>query len=262
MKNAKFILFVSLVSGLLPAVILFATGETAGALFALGITAAVFALIWFVFLRNMVRQARVLKTGEPGMARILNVSDTGMTINDNPVVKLDVEVTPRRGPKYNTTTRVLVSRINPGAFSPGMEVPVKIDPNDVSYIAVDIAAINAGAVGGSPTQVFSDTENEKRAAMEALLRENDTMQKEVLATGSDAEGVILNSWNLGVNVNDMAVAMEFLVEVKIPGRSPFKTEVKGVVALQSIPKYRNGARVKIKYDPSDPEKRLTFNGVV
>src|SRR5690606_13628390 len=89
-----------------------------------------FYLFYRLFFKPMINAARLQKTGLPGTARIIEVRDTGVTINNNPQVKLTLEVKNQLGHRYNTTCRVLVSRINPNAHAPGMEVPVKIDPKD------------------------------------------------------------------------------------------------------------------------------------
>ena len=81
----------------------------------------------------------------PGKARILEVKDTGVTINNNPQVKLVLEVKNSFGQKYNAQCRVLVSRINPDAYMPGMEVPVKIDPKNEQNVVLDFSASSATA---------------------------------------------------------------------------------------------------------------------
>ena len=49
----------------------------------ISIIGLVSTLLWFVFLKDMWRDRRVLKTGEPATARVLRMFETGITINDN-----------------------------------------------------------------------------------------------------------------------------------------------------------------------------------
>jgi len=65
------------------------------------------------------------KTGFPGKAVIKEVHDTGVTINNNPQVKLVLEVTNKLGVIYKANARTLVSRLNAGMYQPGMTVPVQ-----------------------------------------------------------------------------------------------------------------------------------------
>lgn len=232
----------------------------------ISIIGLVSTLLWFVFLKDMWRDRRVLKTGEPATARVLRMFETGITINENPVVKLELEVTPQRGSTFVTMSKTMVSRLNPMMYGPGTVVSVKIDPLDPKVAVVDpdgeVRSSSAGA-NTSANNSASPRDNARRdAAMGELIMASEKIRAELLVSGKDAEGTILSSWSLDVNVNDMATAMEFLVEVDLPGKNLFKVEIKGIVANDNMAKYRIGTRVKIKYDPADPQNRVTITGVV
>ena len=87
----------------------------------------------------MILAGRLAKTGLPGKAVIKEVHDTGITINNNPQVKLVLEVKNNLGLVYTATTRTLVSRLNPGMYQPGMTVPVKIDPENENNVVIDLS---------------------------------------------------------------------------------------------------------------------------
>jgi hypothetical protein len=231
----------------------------------IGIISFTFVILWFTIFGPMVRNRRILKTGEPGTAKVLRMFETGVTVNDNPMVRLEVEVTPARGSSYITMTKVLVSRLNPMVYGPGTLVAVKIDPRDSMRVVIDTGATSTAGSVTQANPVFSNQVNAQRnAAMSELLQESDKVRVEILdsPTSRDAVGTILSLWSLDVNVNDMAQGMEFLVEVEIPGELPFKTEIKGVVANNNLAKYKIGTRVTLKYDPKDPKNRITISGVV
>jgi len=96
-----------------------------------------FFLFYKLFFQQMLLASRLAKTGLPGKALVKEVHDTGVTINNNPQVKLVLEVTNNLGMIYTTTTRTLVSRLNPGIYRPGMTIPVKIDPDNENNVVVD-----------------------------------------------------------------------------------------------------------------------------
>jgi hypothetical protein len=76
------------------------------------------------------KTAMLMASGIPGQARIDQVSDTGVTVNDNPQVQFNLTVTiPGRDPYPATLTQV-VSRIAIGSFQPGATVPVRVSPDD------------------------------------------------------------------------------------------------------------------------------------
>jgi hypothetical protein len=74
--------------------------------------------------------AALIASGIVGHARIEAITDTGMTVNDNPRVQFDLTVTrPGRDP-YTASLTQVVSRLVMGDFQPGATVPVRISPDD------------------------------------------------------------------------------------------------------------------------------------
>lgn len=84
-------------------------------------------------------QARALRqTGIPAWATILRIWDTGITLNDDPVIGMEVEVRPEEGEPFRATIpKSLISRIAIPQFQPGKEVAVRYDPQDSTQIALD-----------------------------------------------------------------------------------------------------------------------------
>jgi len=78
------------------------------------------------------------KTGEPAEATILQIWDTGMTVNDDPVIRFLLEVHPAGKPAYQAETKIRISRIAISRFQPGAVVPVRIDPRHPKHVALDI----------------------------------------------------------------------------------------------------------------------------
>lgn len=82
---------------------------------------------------------RLQAAGTPATARILRIWDTGITVNDDPVIGLDVEVTREDGSVYTATIpKSLISRLDVPQFQPGMSVGVRIDPQDPALVALDV----------------------------------------------------------------------------------------------------------------------------
>jgi hypothetical protein len=86
-----------------------------------------------------VSDAKALqKTGEPAEATILKIWDTGMTVNDDPVVRFLLEVHPAGKPGYQAETKLRISRLSISRYQPGAVVPVRIDPRHPNHVALDI----------------------------------------------------------------------------------------------------------------------------
>jgi hypothetical protein len=84
-------------------------------------------------------QARELQaTGERATATILQIWDTGITVNNDPVVGFVLEVRRSDQPAYQAKTKLLISRLDIPRVQPGAVVPVRVDPRDPSRVALDI----------------------------------------------------------------------------------------------------------------------------
>jgi hypothetical protein len=236
--------------GLLAGVIaVIATAGSMGIYMGIGMVVlfgGMFYLFYRLFFKPLINASRLQKTGLPGTARILEVKDTGVTINNNPQVKLILEVKNNFGQKYNTECRVLVSRINPGAYIPGMEIPVKIDPKNEMNVVMDFSAgtQTAGSLSAQPNPELM------KAELEQVQKDNEA----ILVSGKPARAIIKKLTPLGVNVNGNNPYVELELEV-LPDHYPsFPGKARGVIAEASLPKYQPGCTVFVKYDLYDNGK--------
>jgi hypothetical protein len=115
-------------------------------LFSLVVTIVPLVLV-FKYLSNMSgkRQA-LLHQGMPAQARIVQMGQTGTTINDNPMVRFVFEVHPQPVPGYRqamppftTQAEILVPMIALARVSPGAMVPVRFNPQNQGEITIDFA---------------------------------------------------------------------------------------------------------------------------
>lgn len=82
---------------------------------------------------------RLQEAGAPAKARILKIWDTGITVNDDPVIGLEVEIAREDGSVYTATIpKSLISRLDVPQFQPGLTVGVRIDPQDPAKVAIDV----------------------------------------------------------------------------------------------------------------------------
>lgn len=87
-----------------------------------------------------VAEAKKLQeSGVAADARILAIWDTGITVNEDPVIAMRVEVSRPDGSVYDAVIpKTLISRLDVPRFQPGGTVPVRIDPQDPLHMAVDV----------------------------------------------------------------------------------------------------------------------------
>lgn len=86
--------------------------------------------------RGGAQNRRLLQSGEPATATIVELRDTGVSVNDNPQVELVLDVLPTSRPPFRATTRTMISRLQTSQVQPGMQVLVKFDTNDPSKVAL------------------------------------------------------------------------------------------------------------------------------
>lgn len=81
---------------------------------------------------------RLQMEGIPGRAKILEVHETNVTVNQNPQFRLVMEIKNSVGQVYTTACKTIVSRrLKTMSFQPGKEVNVKIDPKNEKNVIVD-----------------------------------------------------------------------------------------------------------------------------
>ena len=102
----------------------------------------IFPAIILVFIFSIIRKKQrdkqyLLKNGEQAKAKVLSVSDTGVTINGSPRIALQLEVTTQKGFIFNTQIHTLISRIQPTFYQPGMILQVRYDPNNLKSVAIE-----------------------------------------------------------------------------------------------------------------------------
>jgi hypothetical protein len=86
---------------------------------------------------DMQKQQQLLTTGTPGTATIKGVTDTGVQVNFNPQVVLDLSVAVDGGAAYDTKLTTSVPQMQLAMLQPGNKVGVRVDPSDQSSLAID-----------------------------------------------------------------------------------------------------------------------------
>jgi hypothetical protein len=74
------------------------------------------------------------QTGMPASAEVVSIADTGMLVNYNPVVKMQLKVTPQYGLPFETTVETAVSKI--AIPRVGDKINIKYNPANTSEVLV------------------------------------------------------------------------------------------------------------------------------
>jgi hypothetical protein len=221
----------------------------------IGIMATVF---WKALFGPMVLSRRLAKSGFATTARVVEVSDTGVTVNNAPQVKMVLEVTPPNGGSYLVETKQLISRLQTSMYQPGNMIPVLIDLNDKNSIV-----INYEGAGGSSGQTNSYSSNVvptgpwagmSQTDAERKLFDYDAKNKEIFAYGTSSKAIVTKYTWLGIYVNGNNPAVEIEAQVLAADRPAFGAKMVGVIMEQSVSKFQVGEEIYVKYDPNNTSK--------
>jgi hypothetical protein len=200
----------------------------------------------YIFIRkalgSSVNAKKILAEGKSATAEIVSVKDTGVTMNDNPMVELELRIKPADEPPFAATTRTLVSRLNPKRYAPGGVTLVKYLPTDKTQVAVDVDA--------KPFTRKSDGAPADESVVE-LVTKQQAECAQISLTGARARATItdIRDTNTLYYLGNEVLALD--LEVEPVGESAFRATTIAIVAKESRGKLAKGAVVTVKYNPTD-----------
>lgn len=98
--------------------------------------AATFLFLFGGMALGAMRNQSLRRNGLPAQATIVEVTDTGATINESPVVRMVLNVEAPGVPTFRAETERLVSRLQVHQLVPGAVVEVRYDP-----VSQDVAVV-------------------------------------------------------------------------------------------------------------------------
>lgn len=112
-------------------------------------TSASLLVIGAIAGRRSATRRRIRETGTPGEGRILSMGQTGMTINNNPVIAFDLELNVPGVSGNRTQLREMVPLIWLSRLSPGGLLPVRADRGGGGKVMIDWERLGAQSGGAS-----------------------------------------------------------------------------------------------------------------
>lgn len=192
------------------------------------------------------KEKKILASGVEALAEILDVGETGVTINEIYFnIKLTLKVKPDNSPPFEVKTTHLFSRLQVPRV--GDILRVKYDPLNLTEVVI-ITNGNAG---------YDQKAIESRA-ME-MLKKLDEENKMILSYGVEAKAKIINAEDLNIKVNGDNPLMSFELEIMPEGKPKFFARAKAPILHSSIDKYEKGDIITVKYDPNDLTKVSLFH---
>jgi hypothetical protein len=88
-------------------------------------------------LRIQQSKASLLQTGIPGVARVTSVVDSGVRVNCEPVLEIDLEVALEDGRHFEARVRELAPQMYAARVEPGSAIGVRADASDIMLLTLD-----------------------------------------------------------------------------------------------------------------------------
>jgi hypothetical protein len=249
----------------------------------------VLIVIGIIVGRRAASTDALLTTGTPGTATITGLTQTGMYLNENPQIRMQLLVslpgqTPYAAQHTEIVPLMLLGRLNSGA-----PLQVRVDPMNLNRIAVDwgssgfvggspvtggvgavpmgaVPMTNAGAAGATSASGMDESLAQVQAAMAAsgmaaaapfqtAAQGNYTVEQlraYLRASGQDASATIDKLEDSGKVVGDEHLfTME--MTLKIPGRPDQKLPSSAaMVPIAKAHKLYQGMTVPVKYEATNP----------
>ncbi len=195
--------------------------------------------------KGMSQNSNLVKTGVSAPAVILEVQDTGVSMNNSMQARLTLQVTPSNRPPFQATATTFVNRFQVGMLVPGASVQVKYDPNNISQVAVE-------ALGGSMSAANVQS-------IQAAVLAQDQYYNQLRQTGEEALATILTAEETNIRAAEGGSVFRFTFDVRPQMGESFNAETQAAIADASRYKYTVGRQVYVRYDPNGDKKQVALD---
>jgi hypothetical protein len=97
----------------------------------------IFAVVGLLVGRSVANRQKLIDQGLVGQATVMEAAETGMYVNERPMVKLTLNVMAAGRPPYTVEHSEAIPLIALGMITPGSILPVAIDPAGPEKLAID-----------------------------------------------------------------------------------------------------------------------------
>ncbi len=241
---------------------IFVTGDDRAGLAVTGVSLVPFGLIFFFVGKRIGTfsgvSPRLLDTGLPRRGLVTRMWETGVTMNNNPVLGFEINVVSERDEPYPATVQQSIPRMLVGAVLPGTVLGIEVDPEDPQRIAIDWSI--APEVPGPTPQENGDEEMPVGRSVSA---------EDLLARGRRTRATISSMRRMGT-IGDLGLAGRgderwddelFLMELEVrrAGADEITARVLHRVPDRLVGRVGPGLVVPVAVDRDHPERELAID---
>ncbi|MGH2662987.1 MAG: hypothetical protein ACRDH8_09320 [Actinomycetota bacterium] len=225
---------------------------TAGILGVVGLGLMVWARSW----SKKAAEANRLKTqGVPGQASIMGMRQTGVYLNEQPQIELQLQVQTQMHGPYQVTVREYVPLMLLGTLSSGRPLPVKVDPANPNNLVIEWENAMSMPMGaGIPMGGMRvDQAGQMPVAPPPLpSAQGDEDKKRILATGTPGRARIISSAPTGQMDDRGRPIYSMMLQIEVQGRPPVQGPAMAGIPPERAEQLEPGDEIPIKADPANP----------
>jgi hypothetical protein len=199
-------------------------------------------------LRRYNEAQRLRAEGVDGQAQIMEMSQTGVTMNDQPQIRLRLMVTTPEHGTYEITVKEYVPLMLLGRLSNGLPLSVKVDRTNRENLVIDWSG--GGAVAVMPVGMPMGMPAGMPPAPDPA--QADAIKQRLLATGLPGTARVLSVNYTGQLDGQGRPVYEVQLHIQIDGRAPMTGPARFGVPPERVSVMQVGGVIPLRVDPANP----------
>jgi hypothetical protein len=198
---------------------------------------------------------RIKAQGLAGQATITGMRQTGVSVNEQPQIELQLDVHDQMYGSRQITLKEYVPLMMLGTLSSGRPLPVKVDPANPNKVVIEWESALSGGMtmgmgAGTPTVPVTPPPSADSTQFDPQARQAE--KERLLATGVSGQATVTSARATGDVDSEGRPVYDLLLKVEIPGRQPVQGPARTGVPADRVDRLEPGDTVAIKADPNDP----------
>lgn len=196
---------------------------------------------------------RLRTSGVPGEATIQGMRQTGVYLNEQPQIELNLQVQTQMHGPYQVTVREYVPLMLLGTLSSGRPLPVKVDPADPQKLVIEWEGAMSGGMPGMGMGAGMPVIPPSSADTTQYDPEARKAEKErLLATGVAGRATVTSARATGEVDSEGRPVYDLMLTIEIPGQQPMQGPARTGIPPDRVSQLEAGDTVAIKSDPANP----------
>lgn len=202
--------------------------------------------------RGYQEAQRLKMSGVPGQATIIGMRQTGVYLNEQPQIEMNLQVQTQMHGPYQVTVREYVPLMLLGTLSSGRPLPVKVDPADPQKIVIEWESAMSGGMGMGVAPGMPVTPPPEADSTQYDPEARKAEKERLLATGVAGKATVTSAKATGGVDSEGRPVYDLMLTIEIPGRQPMQGPARTGVPPERITQLEAGDTVAIKADPTNP----------